>query len=110
MHKAGTLTGQLDPGLAADQHAVAVPGRAVVLAHVPVAPLPSLLEALDEQRSVGQDLNPLAGFYRGPVPPPRDHDGALALDLAVQQEHLVSDRVDVAGLPQEGELRGAAST
>lgn len=51
----------MDFGLAADQHAIAILGGAVVLAHICITPLSAFLEALDEQCAICQDPNPRAG-------------------------------------------------
>lgn len=77
------LTRQQDFGLAADQQAVAVLGGAVVLAHVALAALLAFLEAVDEQRAVGQHLDPGVSRHGHAVPAPGHHDGLVALDPAV---------------------------
>lgn len=104
------LTRQQDSGFAADQQAVAVLGGAVVLAHVALAALLAFLEAADEQRAVGQNLDPGAGGHGHAVPPPGHHDGLVALDPAVQQEGALSNGDHIAGLLEEGELRRPAAT
>jgi len=104
-----TLTCQNDLGLAADQHAVAVLGGAVVLAHVRVAPLFALLEAPDDQRAVLQHLDLRAGGQRRPVFTPRDRDWLLPLHPTVQHERAIPHRDDITRFKQEGQLRGQAA-
>lgn len=105
-----SLTCELDPGLAADQHAVAVLGSAVVLSCVRLVLFSSLGEVPDEQRSVTEHRRPDARRHWNTVPSPGDGDRPLPLYLTVQHQGTVPHRNDIAGLFEKGQLRGSTHT
>lgn len=104
------LTCELDAGLAAHQHAVAVLRCALVLSGVRLVALSSLGEISDEQRAIDEHCCSGASRYGNPVASPGDSDRPLPLHLTVQHQGTVPDRNDITRLLQEGQLQCSEHT
>lgn len=104
------LTCELDAGLAADQHAIAVLHCTLVLSGIRLVALSSLGEISDEQRAVGEHCCSGTSRYGNPVESPGDSDRPLPLHLTVQHQGTAPDRNNITRLLQEGQLQRSEHT
>lgn len=98
------LTCELDPGLATDQHAIAVLSSTVVLSCVGLVLLSSFGEVSDEQSSVHKHSRPDASRHGNTIPSPDDGDRSLPLYLTVQHQGTVPHSNDITRFFKEGQL------
>ena len=83
-------------------------GSTVILPSVRLIALFPLLEALDQESSVGQHASLWPGGNGHSIVPPHHRDRPLPFYLAVQHQGPVTHGDDIIGLLQEGQLRGSA--